>query len=271
MIESKYIAAGGFRTHYLEAGTGFPVVLLHSGEFGACAEVSWEFTMEPLAQRFRVIAPDWLGFGKSEKVFSFENMRALRIAHIAAFIRELGIDRAHFVGNSMGGGQLARAAVMDPCPLPIDKMVLAGAGGDAPKNAAREILNSYDGTLESMRATIEVLVRRPELRNDPEYVARRHELSLEPGAWEATAAARLNMPGRSSGSGGDGTPYEDITFPTLIVAGAHDPLRHPGFGEALHAQIRGSELHVFEDSGHSPHLDEPERFNDLVLRYLSDS
>jgi pimeloyl-ACP methyl ester carboxylesterase len=268
VIQSKFVTAAGFRTHYLEAGAGYPVVLLHSGEFGACAEVSWEFAVQPLAEHYRVVAPDWLGFGQSEKVFSFEDMRALRISHIAAFLQELGIDDAHFIGNSMGGGQLARAAVMDPCPFPINKMVLAGAGGDAPKNAAREILNRYDGTLESMREAVEVLVRRPELRNDPEYVARRHALSLEPGAWEATAAARLKMPGRPPSAGG-GTLYGAIPFPTLIVAGAHDPLRHPGFGQALHAQIAGSQLEVFEDSGHSPHLDEPERFIEVVLRFLT--
>lgn len=57
-VESKFADVEGMRTHYLEAGEGFPVVLLHSGEFGGCAELSWEFNLPALAEHFRVIAPD---------------------------------------------------------------------------------------------------------------------------------------------------------------------------------------------------------------------
>ena len=63
-IESKFILVEGMRTHYFEGGRGFPMVLLHSGEFGASAELSWEFTLPALSQHFHVVAPDWLGFGQ---------------------------------------------------------------------------------------------------------------------------------------------------------------------------------------------------------------
>ena len=265
---SRFVEVDGVRTHYFEAGDGHPVVLLHSGEFGACAELSWEFTIGPLSEHFRVLAPDWLGFGRSEKVFSFENMRAFRIRHIAGLLDALDIDSAHFIGNSMGGGTLAQAALMEPSPFPIAKMVLAGAGGRAPVNDARTLLNTYDGTRDHMQRIVETLVRRPDLRSDPDYIDRRHRLSLEPGTWEATAAARLTMPGRTPGKRKP-VPYEDLTVPTLIIAGAHDPLRDPGFGEALHRQIPDSELAVFEQSGHSPQLDEPDLFNETVITFLS--
>jgi alpha/beta hydrolase fold len=70
---SRFIEVDGMRTHYLEAGEGPPVVLLHSGEFGGCAELSWEYLIPDLAQHFRVIAPDWLGFGQTAKVHDFES------------------------------------------------------------------------------------------------------------------------------------------------------------------------------------------------------
>src|SRR6266436_6069143 len=105
-IESKFILVENMRTHYFEGGYGFPVVLLHSGEFGASAELSWEFTLPALAEHFHVIAPDWLGFGESAKLFSFEDMRALRVDHIAAFLKKLRITSANFIGNSMGGGMI---------------------------------------------------------------------------------------------------------------------------------------------------------------------
>src|SRR5258708_34073360 len=95
-IESKFIPVEGMRTHYLEGGSGFPVVLLHSGEFGASAELSWEFTLPALAEYFHVIAPDWLGFGERAKLFSFDDMRALGVHHIAAFLKPLGAASGHF-------------------------------------------------------------------------------------------------------------------------------------------------------------------------------
>ena len=266
---NRFIEVNGIRTHYLEPGDGHPLILLHSGEFGASAELSWEFNIGPLSKHFRVIAPDWLGFGQSAKIFSFDGMATFRIQTISAVLRAIGIEIAHFVGNSMGGGQLARAAVMETCPFPIARMVLAGAGGAAPHNEARRILNSYDGTLEHMGEIVKILVRNQALRNDSTYVHRRHELSLEPGGWEATAAARLTMPGRPGVTRAP-TAFEEIGFPTLIIAGAHDPLREPGFGQVLHESIVGSELVVFEESGHCPQIDEPERFNQLVVDFLSE-
>lgn len=267
-IEEKYVTVEGMRTHYFEGGSGHPLVLLHSGEFGGCAELSWEFNMEPLAQHFRVLAPDWLGFGKSAKLFSFDDMQALRIRHIALFLEAVGVDVAHFIGNSMGGGQLARAAVMKPCPLPIRKMVLCGAGGFAPRNAARETLNSYDGSLDHMRRIVQTMFVNPRIRDDESYIARRHRISQEPGAWECTAAARFKMPGRPPSARKE-TDFAQIPFSTLIIAGAKDPLRNPGYAETLHDEVRGSELVVFPDAGHCPQIDDPDAFNRAVIAYLT--
>ncbi len=92
----------GWPRTYLEAGDGDPVVLLHGGEFGVSAEIGWEKTIPALAERYRVLAPDMLGFGDSAKVVDFTDGRGMRIRHIARFCEVLGVDSAHFVGNSMG-------------------------------------------------------------------------------------------------------------------------------------------------------------------------
>lgn len=267
-IKEKYVDAGGMRTHYFEAGEGHPLVLLHSGEFGGCAELTWQFNIAPLAEHFHVFAPDWLGFGKSEKLFSFEDMQLLRIRHIASFLETVGIEKAHFIGNSMGGGQLARAAVMDPPAFPIVKMILGGAGGFAPRNESRETLNTYDGTRDHMRRCVETLVQREDLRADDSYIDRRHEISLEPGAWECTSAARFKMPGRKP-SGRIETDFRKIAFPTLIIAGAKDPLRNPGYADELHAEIKGSERVTFAEAGHCPQIDLPDAFNKAVIAFLT--
>lgn len=267
-IASRFVEVGGIRTHYLEAGSGpDTVVLLHSGEFGGCAELSWEFNIPALASRYRVLAPDWLGFGQTEKLFSFTDMWAKRVDHITGFFQVMGIARAHVIGNSMGGSILAEVAAAPPVPWPIDKMVLVAGGGHAPENAQRQILNSYDGTREHMRRIVAVLCTNPAIRADEAYLDRRWQAAQEPGAWECTAAARFRAPWVQSK--GRGRPdYSAIKVPTLIVAGGADPLRDPGFGPALQAQIPGSELLVLEGASHCAHIDAADTFNQAVLAFL---
>jgi pimeloyl-ACP methyl ester carboxylesterase len=267
-IASRFVDVEGMRTHYLEAGKGFPVVLLHSGEFGGCAELSWEFNLPALAERFHVIAPDWLGFGGSAKIFSFDDMVSLRIRHIGALLKLLGISHAHFIGNSMGGGVLARVAAMDEPCWPIARMVLASSGGFAPVNEARQLLNSYDGTREHMKRIIEATILVSPVRSDEAYLDKRHRLSLIPGAWECTAAARFRRPGLKTREREE-TDYRNIKRPTLIIAGGMDPLRAPGYAQGLQAEIAGSELIVFEEAAHFPHIDFPDRFNCAAIDFLS--
>jgi 2-hydroxymuconate-semialdehyde hydrolase len=72
MIDNlKTLIIDGLETAYYEAGAGPTVVLLHGGEHGANAELAWEFNFGVLAKEFHVLAPDWLGFGKSAKVHDF--------------------------------------------------------------------------------------------------------------------------------------------------------------------------------------------------------
>ncbi len=267
-IASKFVDVEGMRTHYLEAGQGFPLVLLHSGEFGGCAELSWEFNLQSLAGHFHVVAPDWLGFGESAKIFSFDDMVSLRIRHIGALLERLGIRHAHFIGNSMGGGVLERVEAMDEPCLPIARMVLASAGGLAPANETRQLLNSYDGTREHMKRIIQATILHSPVRDDDAYLDRRHRLSLIPGAWECTASARFRRPGVKTREKEE-TNYRAIKRPTLIVAGGKDPLREPGYAQGLQAEIAGSELIVFEEAAHFPHIDFPDRFNRAAIDFLS--
>src|SRR5208282_583988 len=110
----QFVTIDGIRTHYLEAGSGRPVVLLHAGEFGGCAELSWEKTIPFLSPHYRVIAPDWLGFGFTDKVHDFESGQRRRTIHMSRFLKRLRIDSAAYVGNSMGGNLLARALAAEP-------------------------------------------------------------------------------------------------------------------------------------------------------------
>lgn len=268
-IQGEVVTVDGIRTHFFEAGTGSPLVLLHSGEFGGCAELSWEFNIEPLARHFHVIAPDWLGYGKTEKLFSFEDMRMKRVSHITAFLRALGISRAHFVGNSMGGTMLLEVAASANLPWQIDRLVAVCGGGDIPDNDARRILNTYDGSREHMRGIVETMFVNDRIRRDDTYIDRRHSMSLEMGAWECTAAVRFRAPMRAKQNAPVEPDYGRIGVPVLIIAGEKDPLRLPDYGTKLQKKIPRAELHTIKNAGHCPQIEVPDEFNRVVTDFLT--
>jgi pimeloyl-ACP methyl ester carboxylesterase len=193
----KFIDIDGIQTHYEEAGGGDPVVLLHSGEYGASAELSWEYTIPALAKHYRVIAPDWLGFGQTDKLFDFGGQRRRMINHMARFFEKLELRNAHFMGSSMGASMLLEIASRSPVPFPIRSVIASSGGGFVPFNDARKILVDYDGTAEAMTKIVGVMFFDPRWANDQAYVARRLKTSLAPGARRRHACAcraQLRLP-----------------------------------------------------------------------------
>ncbi|CAB4924844.1 unannotated protein [freshwater metagenome] len=267
------LSVDGIRTHYLEAGEGRPVVLLHAGEFGGAAELSWEFTIPALAQHYRVIAPDWLGFGYTDKIHDFGGGAERRLNHMARFIEKLGVGTAACIGNSMGGLLLARAMASDPPLWPASAVVVVSGGGLAPENDARQTLLDYDCTPEAMRAILGVLFHDERWAQDEEYLRRRHEMSIVPGAWECAAAARLRSPvapTRKDFGVPDPTPWESITQPTLMVAGAQDKLKVPGYANELAERLPDGRVIVYENCGHAPNIEVADRFNEDILTFLAE-
>src|SRR5271170_2729346 len=224
-IYTRTIAIDGLQTSYLEAGHGDPVILLHGGEFGVSAEIGWERTIPALAQRYRVLAPDMLGFGQSAKVVDFNDGRGMRIRHVARFCAELSIGSAHFIGNSMGAIMLLVDATSESPALPMRSMVAICGGGEIQRNQYMEALYDYDATVPAMRRIVEALFHDPSYPADDDFVRRRYESSTAPGAWEAIAAARFRRPGSSRPSSpSSARAYERIDLPTLVIEGAGDKL-----------------------------------------------
>lgn len=269
--EHHFVDVGGLRTHYLEAGDGPPLVLLHSGEYGASAELCWEENIPALSLAHRVIAPDWLGYGETDKIKDFVSGSDRMIRHMAAFLREIGVDGADFAGCSMGGTMLLREASSGRCRFPVRRMVLISAGGEIPDNEARRSVLSYDGTAEGMRAIARACFADPRWVDDDAYIQRRVDASLVPGAWEVIAATRLkapNIPPRSQFGHADQTDYEAVPFPTLVLAGGADRLRDPGYEQALR-RIPGAAVHVLDGAGHLLNIERAAECNDLLLQFLS--
>ncbi|MGV0837761.1 alpha/beta fold hydrolase [Mycolicibacterium thermoresistibile] len=270
VVDRRTVVVDGLTTSYLEAGTGDPVVLLHGGEFGAGAELGWERNIAALAEHHRVIAPDMLGFGQSAKVVDFVDGRGMRIRHIARLCAVLGIDSAHFVGNSMGAINLLVDTTSTAPVLPVRSLVAICGGGEIQRNEHMAALYDYDATEPAMRKIVTALFFDPSYPADDDYVRRRYESSIAPGAWESLAAARFRRPGSEPPPAPSSTrAYHRIVVPTLIVEGAGDKLLPPGWAAEIAAQIPDAQSAVIPDAGHCPQIEQPSAVNELLLDFLA--
>lgn len=268
-VRRRTVEIDGLATSYLEAGDGDPVVLLHGGEFGAGAELGWERNIGALAARHRVLAPDQLGFGRSAKVIDFVNSRAMRIRHVARFCQVLGVESAHFAGNSMGAINLLTDATSAAPLLPVRSMAIICGGGEIQQNHHFEALQNYDATLPGMRNIVEALFYDAAYPADEDYVWRRFESSTAPGAWEAAAAARFRRPNAPAPS----TPsaaraYDRIRVPTLVVEGRGDKLLPSGWAAQIAGEIDGGRSVIIDGAGHCPQIEQAPVVNELLLEFF---
>jgi 2-hydroxymuconate-semialdehyde hydrolase len=269
-MRSRYVVADGIRTHHLDAGDGPALVLLHGGEYGASAELTWGNCVPLWCERFRVLALDLVGFGRSSKIRDFAGgQRRLMISQVSAVLRTLDIPEAYFVGTSLSARLLLDMVNRPRPPWPVRAVVAAGIGLAPPLQDGRKVLEDFDGTLDGLRPSMEVLFHDPAWRDSEEYLRRRYEFASMPGAWETGAAAALRAPARRPG---DGPPpnrdYGSITVPVALIRGEHDALVPPDTWQALADQIPGARTATIAGSGHYPQIERPAEFGATVLDFL---
>jgi len=277
---SRFTDVDGVRTHYLEAGPSGeagaaaaarpPVVLLHGGAWGECAATAWPAVLDRLADTRRVIAPDWLGFGETDKIVDFADRAGRMLRHLRLLLEVLGVAEADFVGLSMGGSHLLRDQTGDAPLLRARRLVLVSAGGPPIAGPARAALMDFDGTAESMRAQIRLAFADPVWADDEAYVASRLAAARLPGAYEAFDSLRLRAPDAVPPPLGDSVPYARIAVPTLVTAGTADQLKPAGFARAVADAIPGAELVMFDDCGHCPQLEAADAWNRAVTAFLDE-
>lgn len=270
MIESRYLTVAGIRTHYLEAGEGPILLLIHGGGAGADARGNWSGCLPLYAEHFRVIALDLPGFGHSDKPDPavFDYGQGSRNRHLVAFIEALDAGPVRLIGNSMGGATALGAAMLRPDL--VLKLVLMGSAGLAISSPDPEVgaaLSGYDFTVEGMRRIVECLVG-PTYPVDDEMLAYRHALTLPDDARCALSAIAVKH-----STEGLTYPTEDIArvqTPTLIVGGKLDRVailaRTYGYLELL----PNSWGFVLPHCGHWVMLEAPAEFVSVTLSFLAE-
>ncbi len=207
-----------------------------------------------------MVAPDLPGFGGSERVCD-ERTIAFQVDCLHELLARLGLSRVHLVGHSMGGWiSLAYAAAH---PEQVERLVVVDAAGlrFEPDLSLQRLL--LPETLADAYDLIAANFRRPPRL--PRFVLRDVVRTCRrDGATRSEVLRQLVY----------GEEFVDdrltrIVAPTLIVWGRHDVLTPLALGERLAAGIADSQLVVFDDCAHSPNIEEPARFNTLLLDFLS--
>jgi 2-hydroxy-6-oxonona-2,4-dienedioate hydrolase len=265
----RTVDAAGVASRALVAGSGEPVVMLHgtSGHLEAFVR-----NFPALSPHFALHAIDMLGHGYTQGA-DHPYRIAGYVEHVANYLDAAGIERAHFVGESLGGWVAARLAVTHPDR--VGKLILVAPGGTVAnpqvmnriKTSTREAVQSDD--VELTRRRLELLMFDPANVSD-ELVAVRHSIYHQP-----EFAARIDnllslqeMEIRQA----DLLTAEDmaaIKAETLIVWGAQNPFGDVPEARRMNESIPGSRLEIFPECGHWPQHEHAGRFNDLALAFLS--
>lgn len=260
-VEERFLDLSHGKTRILEAGQGYPTLLVHGAGFISSAD-NWLGVMRPMAEKLHVISMDALNYGKGD-VFNQEFSFAYMVDHIREVIDALGFEKVNFVGHSMGGWLGTLFGYESPHRL--NKLVLVAAGGtqarplasmvdwqppsedDIKNNAARALSDedrerAVQGYLEKRRKPehVEAFAKVMKHMTNPETRVRYNTMR------------RLKW----------------IPVPTLVVWGSEDKTNDISMGHELAEGIPGAKLVVYDGVGHNVPGEAPDRFVKDVLEFL---
>ena len=261
--------ANGIKTNYLEAGKGDPVVLIHGSGPGVTSYANWRLVLPALAENFRVVAPDMVGFGFSERPANIEYGVQTWADQVVGLMDTLELPKAHLVGNSFGGAIALRIATQHPDR--VGKLVLMGSMGvPFPITDGLERVWGYEPSFENMRKVLDVFAYSRELVND-ELAEVRYRGSIQPG-FQESFAAMFPAP-RQRWVEAMCTPEDDIRrlpHRTLIVHGREDQVIPVQTSLRLMELIDNADLSVFSHCGHWSMIERTADFNRSVSEFFSD-
>ncbi len=260
--------ANGIKTNYLEAGKGDPVVLIHGSGPGVTSYANWRLVLPALAENFRVLAPDMVGFGFSQRPTNIEYGVQTWADQVVGLMDTLGLPTAHLVGNSFGGAIALRIATQHPDR--VGKLVLMGSMGvPFPITEGLERVWGYQPSFENMRKVLDVFAYSRELVND-ELAEVRYRGSIQPG-FQESFAAMFPAP-RQRWVEAMCTPEDDIRrlpHRTLIVHGREDQVIPVQTSLRLMELIDNADLSVFSHCGHWSMIERTADFNRSVSEFFS--
>ncbi|MGN7247455.1 alpha/beta fold hydrolase [Janibacter anophelis] len=271
---SRSVQTPDWTIHYNEAGPADApvVVFLHGSGPGATGWSNFKTNIPELAKDFRVIAPDMPGWGRSSAVTRDDNDHAKAAVQL---LDALGIDKAAFVGNSMGG--ITTLRLVTEYPERVSRVITMGPGsgtvpitqpGGGLSEGMKVLLGGYrEPTAASMKALVQVMTYDSERFGTDELAQERADSAL------ANPEHLKNYLDGFAAGGPIKTWFsldalKDITVPALLIHGRDDRVVH--FEHSLHllARIPDSRLVLLNRCGHWAQVEHADEFNRIVRDFL---
>jgi 4,5:9,10-diseco-3-hydroxy-5,9,17-trioxoandrosta-1(10),2-diene-4-oate hydrolase len=259
-VEQGEVTIDAVKTTYLSAGSGHSVIFLHGAGAGA---VTWYPSIGAISKCCRVLAPDIVGYGESDKPNAPYD-RPYFSRWLNGFLIEMKISKAHIVGLSQGGAIALQFAI--DYPQKVEKLVIVDSAGLGAKVSFWPFvtmvwMNSSPSAIAN-RFNSPYILHKPENR-DPNHSLYSIAVIKEAGGKNAFKQGR--------GSAVSKIPDESlqqIKNETLIIWGKDDRLFSAEHGERAAKIISNAKFHLIEDAGHLPLMDQPEIFNKILTDFL---
>ena len=254
------------RVHYIEAGSGEPLILVHTvGQ----SFYTWRRVFNRLSEHYRVIAPDLLGHGYSDRPLTFGYTIEEQADALRRFMDALGIESAHFAAFSMGCAYALKFALQ--YPERVGRLVLVSPGSITPEMPLSirmidsPLLGFFASRMYGLR-TVENMLHEAvfDLTNiTPDVVQEYYRPASDP---EGRRAIRLSL-----------QCFEDeeiianlraLAADTLILMGAEDKWHTSETCELYHAAMRNAGFSVVRNAGHLMHEEKPDRFVAALLEFI---
>ncbi len=265
---SKFIEVDGIKLHYQEKGAGTPLVLIHG--YGS-STFTWRDVFVPLSEKFRVIAVDLKGFGFSEKPAGDYTKREQAVL-VQKLLDKLNIEKAYFAGSSMGGEVSLNVALQNPNR--VEGLILIDASGVESVKGSSSTPWFYEipfvgRGLVAVGLLSDNLVRASLKRSYfddskvTEKVVSTYYLPLQTNNGQRAVVSTERQ--------WDLYPIEDdlskIKVPTLLIWGREDVVTPLAGGKIMNASIENSQLVIFENCGHLPAEEMPQRTVEEILKF----
>lgn len=275
---SKVATAGDLQIHYNEAGEGECVIMLHGGGPGASGWSNFKQNLPVFGEHFRTLLVDQPGYGKSSKPKHQLTQVEIGARAIRDLLDTLGIEKAHLVGNSMGGATSLKFALEYPDRL--DKLVLMGPGGGsvnifspAPTEGMKVLMDFYappGPSIEKTQALIDSMLYDPSLVGQ-ELLQERLDAALDQESMDYV----MNMFANIAGAG---NPMEDlwmriheIQHETLLIWGFDDRVLPVEGSMFMLKQMPDARLVIFKECGHWAQLEKQKEFERASIPFLQDA
>lgn len=263
--EEKFVEMSHGTTRYIEAGTGYPTILLHGVGFVEGGH-NWLLNIGPLSENLRIIAVDALAWGKGQGFLEQEYSFAYLVDFLREFQDALGLEKTNLVGHSMGGWLGSLFAYESPNRL--NKLVLVASGGAMPRQL-KSMVEFQPPTREFLLEQQLKTVNSP-LVDHEAYADYRFAMAQNPerlASYRNVLAHMNNMETRSRYNTVRRFPH--ISVPTLVVWGKDDQINALEMGEMTRDGIPGAKMVVI-NCGHFIPSEAPDEFNKAVGDFLAE-